>query len=140
MYDHYVIKTWEREHRGKISKEPYKRERVPLLGPEFYGVDSMKISVTHIYTKMRSEYHKHIADEVIYIVSGRGKVMIDKYRYSIEPGMVIFFPKEVLHQVINTGDETLNLFNVFAPGITLELNAKKTIIVAPPSETEIEDR
>ena len=138
MYDHYVIKTWE--HRGKIDKEPYKRERVPLLGPEFYRVDSMKISVTHIFPKMKSEYHKHIADEVIYIVSGFGKVILDKYRYNIEPGMVIFYPKEVFHQVINTGDETLNLFNVFAPGITLELNAKKTTINNPPSETEIEDR
>lgn len=138
MYDHYVIRTWE--HRGEIQKEPYKREIVPLLGPERRGVDSMNVGVTHIDTKMGTQYHKHVIDELIYIVSGRGKVIIDKYRYNLEPGMVIFFPKDVFHQVRNTGAETLNLFNVFAPGMVRELQRQKTTIADLPSEAEIEER
>jgi mannose-6-phosphate isomerase-like protein (cupin superfamily) len=58
--------------------------------------------------------HHHEADEIYYVVTGRGEVHLDGVDHAIEAGSVVFVPGGTHHFVRNTGDETLKLLYVFA--------------------------
>ena len=51
----------------------------------------------------------------MYIISGRGEAVIDDIKSKIYPDMLISVPKGVMHQLINTGDESLKLLWVYSP-------------------------
>jgi mannose-6-phosphate isomerase-like protein (cupin superfamily) len=59
-------------------------------------------------------YHKH-GDEHYHIISGIGKLELkniingNKKTYNISPGQSFAIPQNTLHQLINTGQETLVL-------------------------------
>jgi mannose-6-phosphate isomerase-like protein (cupin superfamily) len=134
-YEKFVLKIWE--HRGEIREEPYKREIVPLFGPELRDVPEMNVNVTYINPFSGTNYHNHVIGELIFILSGRGEVLLENERYPLEPDVVFFIPAGVFHHVKNTGPETLKLFNVFAPGIERERQKSQIVIAEPPDESEI---
>jgi mannose-6-phosphate isomerase-like protein (cupin superfamily) len=57
----------------------------------------------------------HEIDQVIFIVDGEGKVVLDGRGETIEEGMVVCVPARLRHNVINTEDEPMRLFTVYAP-------------------------
>ena len=64
--------------------------------------------------------HSHPNDEeVIYVVSGEGKVMIDKEVFKIKAGSVIFFPKACIHMVRNSGPVDMKLICYFTAPVSL---------------------
>ncbi len=56
-----------------------------------------------------SEYHRHLyEEECVYILSGRGEVVIDEQRYEIAAGDFMGFPRNgPAHVMTNTGKEPL---------------------------------
>jgi len=72
-------------------------------------------------------------EEVYYIFSGKGKVVIENEPNAIEAGDVVFIPDGLNHYLINDGPETLGLFWAIAkkwselPGIQTELAKWKKI-------------
>ncbi len=65
--------------------------------------------------------HSHPNDEeVVYVVSGEGKVMIDNETSRISMGSVIIFPQNSIHMVKNTGDSDLKLICYFTSPVKLE--------------------
>lgn len=72
-------------------------------------------------------------EEVYYIFSGKGKVVIEDQPNAIEAGDVVFIPDGLRHYLINDGSETLGLFWAIAkkwselPGIQAELGKWKKI-------------
>ncbi|GAF99353.1 unnamed protein product, partial [marine sediment metagenome] len=73
--------------------------------------------------------HRHDRGELIYVVTGRGEGTIGSEVYQLEPDVVFWVPKEVMHQVRNLGDESMKLATVFVPAYkTTEL--KKSILEA----------
>ena len=77
-------------------------------------------------------------EELYYIFSGKGSVVIDDEPHKIEAGDVVFIPDGATHYLINEGAETLGLFWAIAvkwshlPGIQREL--KKWRKITPGSE------
>lgn len=64
--------------------------------------------------------HSHPnAEEVIYVVSGEGKVMIDNEVHNIKAGSVILFPQGSIHMVRNSGSEAMKLMCFFTSPVTL---------------------
>jgi oxalate decarboxylase/phosphoglucose isomerase-like protein (cupin superfamily) len=61
--------------------------------------------------------HNHPdADEIIFVVSGEGKQMLDDHEpVTVKPGACIWIPKGIYHSTINTGDGTLNLVVAYIP-------------------------
>ena len=61
--------------------------------------------------------HNHPdADEVIYVVSGKGEQMLnDEDPVEVTPGACIYIPQGIFHSTVNTGDEPLHLIVVYAP-------------------------
>jgi mannose-6-phosphate isomerase-like protein (cupin superfamily) len=57
----------------------------------------------------------HAVDQVIYVVKGDGVAVIGEANVPFEKGAVICVPAGARHDIVNTGDEPLKLFTVYAP-------------------------
>ncbi|HVZ11677.1 MAG TPA: cupin domain-containing protein [Patescibacteria group bacterium] len=54
-------------------------------------------------------------DQLIFIVDGEGEAVVNGEAQEIAEHDVVFVPAGTLHNFINTGDEDLKLFTVYAP-------------------------
>ena len=60
--------------------------------------------------------HSHPnGEEVIYIISGSGKVMVDGNVEAVNAGCAVLFPQGKVHMLSNTGDEEMKVVCFFAP-------------------------
>jgi mannose-6-phosphate isomerase-like protein (cupin superfamily) len=57
----------------------------------------------------------HEVDQVIYVVDGEGKVVIEHVAQAFDKGDIVYVPAGTLHNVINTEEESMKLFTVYAP-------------------------
>lgn len=57
----------------------------------------------------------HQVDQIIYAVEGKGKVVIDGGENEFEKGDIAFVPAGAQHNVLNTDDEPMKLFTIYAP-------------------------
>lgn len=57
----------------------------------------------------------HDGDQVIYVVDGEGFVVLGDSREDIEKGSIAFVPAGVRHNVVNTKEEPMKLFTIYAP-------------------------
>lgn len=65
--------------------------------------------------------HSHPqGEEVIYIVHGSGKVMIEGVAEPVNKGCAVLLPQGKIHMLRNTGEETMKVACFFAPATTLE--------------------
>ena len=65
--------------------------------------------------------HSHPnGEEVIYIISGSGRVLVGDDVETIRPGSTVLFPRGVVHMVHNTSDEEMKVICFFAPPTGLE--------------------
>lgn len=126
----YVVRLWER--RGEVREAPYKREIVPIFGPERGGIAELNANVTYIDPGSGTNYHSHVIGELIWVVSGRGEALLEDERYELQPDTVFFVPKGVFHHVRNTSPETMKLYNVFAPGMDREEQKRQIVVKDPP--------
>ncbi|RKX73369.1 MAG: hypothetical protein DRP87_19020 [Spirochaetes bacterium] len=132
MYEHFVIRAWK--ERGELCEKPYKREIVPLFGPELRKVPEFNVNITYIDPFSRTQYHSHVIAELIWVLSGHGEVLMEKEKYALEPDTVLYVPKGVFHHIINNSPETMKLINVFAPGMNRAEQKKRVVTKDPPVE------
>ena len=80
--------------------------------------DSTKVSFAKLIIapgqRSRRHYHKE-TEEIYYILTGSGKVIIGAEGFEVGPGHAIFLPIGVSHQIINTGDHDLVFVCADAP-------------------------
>lgn len=58
----------------------------------------------------------HEVDQILYFVSGTGRCVLDgKRERDVKEGSLVVVPAGTLHNFINTGQEPLKLFTVYAP-------------------------
>ena len=57
--------------------------------------------------------HRHDVDEVVLCLSGRGELHIDGKVHAFRGGETLVLPRESMHQIVNTGDEPLEIVGVF---------------------------
>ena len=57
----------------------------------------------------------HEVDQMLYAVKGEGTAVLDGAEHDFEKGGVVCVPAGVQHNVVNTGDEPLQLFTVYSP-------------------------
>lgn len=61
-----------------------------------------------------SEVHP-ATDQILFIVAGAGKAVVDKESIAVKENDVVFVPAGAQHNLVNTGREDLRLFTVYAP-------------------------
>jgi mannose-6-phosphate isomerase-like protein (cupin superfamily) len=81
-----------------------------------------------------AEVHK--VDQVLYVVDGEGKVVLDGIDKEFEKGEIVFVPAGVQHNVINTDDEPMKLFTIYAPPEHAPGTIHRTKAVAEEAERE----
>jgi quercetin dioxygenase-like cupin family protein len=65
--------------------------------------------------------HSHPnGEEVIYIVHGSGRVMVEGEVSGVKAGSTVLFPRGKVHMLHNTGSEEMKVVCFFAPATSLE--------------------
>jgi mannose-6-phosphate isomerase-like protein (cupin superfamily) len=95
-----------------------------VLDPRLGSYDRATVTVVTIEPGGTTGLHQHTSDEVIYVVSGRGRVtLVDgdvKVERDVEEGFVVVARAGVRHETRNTGGEPLRLYCVFIPPLPVE--------------------
>jgi putative monooxygenase len=81
-------------------------------------VDSQNLSmgINETYPGGMVPEHKHdTEEEVNYIFAGRGKFIAEGKEFLLEPGVCIYIPAGIPHQIVNDGDEVIRFMWIFAP-------------------------
>lgn len=106
----------EHEVSGEEMPPPYARVLKHLAEPWTLGTKRISLVLSKVKVGGKSNPHSHdTSEEVFYVISGRGKMIVDDEECEIEPGSCIYIPVGSVHQLINTCDETLNVATVASP-------------------------
>ena len=57
----------------------------------------------------------HRADQTTFFVAGKGQAIVDGAKQTVSDNHMIVIPQGAEHNIVNTGDEALKLFSVYAP-------------------------
>jgi quercetin dioxygenase-like cupin family protein len=70
--------------------------------------------------KVRPAHAHPNGEEVIYIIRGSGRVMVDGEVSVVKAGSTVLFPRGSVHMLHNTGSEEMKVVCFFAPATSLE--------------------
>jgi quercetin dioxygenase-like cupin family protein/pyrroloquinoline quinone (PQQ) biosynthesis protein C len=87
-------------------------ERVP------FAADVFDARVLRIAPHKNNERHKHPHESIFYVISGKGKVTVNRTTVDVEPGDLVFVPRWSLHQSVSTSDEDLVILAITDFGLT----------------------
>ena len=59
--------------------------------------------------------HYHEYDEVIYVLEGSGRLIVDGEEAELRPGTCIHLPRRLVHCLANDGDSEMRVLGVFRP-------------------------
>jgi mannose-6-phosphate isomerase-like protein (cupin superfamily) len=79
----------------------------------------------------------HEVDQLIYVVEGEGKVVLEGRGEKIDEGTVVCVPARTQHNVVNTHNEPMQLFTVYAPPQHRSGTAHRTKADAETEEVEV---
>jgi mannose-6-phosphate isomerase-like protein (cupin superfamily) len=81
---------------------------VEMINTTTSGSTKVSFAKLIIDPKQRSSHHYHKeTEEVYYILSGAGRVIIGDQTYDVIPGHAVLLPIGVSHEIINTVDQHL---------------------------------
>ena len=80
-----------------------------------YTADKSQLVVMALKAGEEIGLEVHDGDQILYFVDGEGKVVLDGEEHEVEKGSIAFVPSGVQHNVVNTDEEELKLFTVYAP-------------------------
>jgi len=70
--------------------------------------------------KVRPAHSHPNGEEVIYIMSGSGRVLVNQEVSTVKPGSTVLFPQGHVHMLHNTGNVEMKVACFFAPPTNLE--------------------
>jgi quercetin dioxygenase-like cupin family protein len=70
--------------------------------------------------KVRPAHSHPHGEEVIYIISGTGRVLVEGEVAAVRPGSTVLFPPGAVHMLHNTGTEEMKVVCFFAPATSLD--------------------
>ena len=103
------------------DEDPSQRTRVTF--PDFHATGAK--STATVYYELepgdRIGTHTDSAEEILYIVEGRGEATVGEERAPVEAGMLAVVPALVPHAVANTGDTVLKVLGFFSSNTLLSV-------------------
>lgn len=70
--------------------------------------------------KVRPAHSHPNGEEVIYIIHGSGRVLIEGQVSAVKAGSTVLFPRGAVHMLHNTGSDEMKVICFFAPSTSLE--------------------
>ena len=111
-----------------------------IITPIFMGDDEVgkneafSVHMTEWEPGCCVDNHSHAdSTEAMYCIEGSGIAMVNNVEYEFKPGSMIVAPKNIPHQITNTGDTLLRVLCIFSPPNTaagLKQRAMDTIAEA----------
>ncbi len=94
---------------GEGSCTLYKLEELPIQYKMFAKI------IVHPNSSIG--YHAHVGDEeIIYVLEGRGKVIVEEETKELLPGMINVCKENHYHSVINDSNEDLVIIGIVTKG------------------------
>ncbi|MBW4630060.1 MAG: cupin domain-containing protein [Brasilonema octagenarum HA4186-MV1] len=121
----------------KLTNGDFKTlEEIAQFNPRFFVrrriflTDSMHFNIYCIEPGQSNPLHKHSqSDEICYFVQGTGDVIVGDEIAAVKPGTSVHIPKDVGHEIINTGTERMIVVLAQSP-----LPCAHEKVPNPPSE------
>jgi len=101
-----------------------------LACPELGASGDVTVLASIISPAGGTGLHTHKVDEYMYVATGSGQSICEGKVEEVTPDSLIFAPKDVEHEIKNTGDETLKLFCVYVPSLKLSGYLEEAVIAA----------
>jgi putative monooxygenase len=90
-----------------------------LLGPQNSSAKNLVFGVAEFPAGTLAATHVHAAEEeIIYILAGAGAILAGEQKIRLEPGVAVFIPPGLPHQIRADGPEPLKLVTLFSPPVT----------------------
>ena len=100
-----------------VWQAPNKSRKVSLLvSKEICGAENLSAGMFWLAPGQEtvSDIHPE-AEEIYYVVSGQGRLVMDGEEFRVAKGMTVYIPAGVNHQSFNDGEEELCYFYAFGP-------------------------
>ena len=109
----------ENEIEGKSL--PGRNSKV-LIGPKTTRSKNLSFGITVMAPKtIQSPPHSHsVEDEIIYIIDGEGEITSGNESVRIYPGLAMFIPAGVIHNIENKSGREMKLACCFNPPLDLD--------------------
>lgn len=93
-----------------------------VVGPSALRADQCSACVIRVAPgdKVRPAHSHPQGEEVIYILRGSGRVMVEGDVTPVRAGTTVVFPRGAVHMLHNTGSEEMKVVCFFAPATSLE--------------------
>jgi mannose-6-phosphate isomerase-like protein (cupin superfamily) len=90
-----------------------------LLGPLNSAARNLAFGLAEFPAGTLAAPHMHEAEEeIIYILEGRGGIIADGQEMPLLPGVAVFIPPRILHQIRVDVGAPLKLVTLFSPPVT----------------------
>jgi oxalate decarboxylase/phosphoglucose isomerase-like protein (cupin superfamily) len=89
----------------------------PLVASD--NTEGAAVSLVHVVLLPGQGHERHNhpdADEILYVLAGRGEQMVDDAdTFGVGAGQAVFIPRGAFHSTVNTGWEPLTILAIYAP-------------------------
>lgn len=105
------------------------------ISPHTVGAQNLRVGYNIFPPRSGTAIHSHPGEEAWYVLRGQGFLRVFGRKYNFEAGCFMFVPAQVEHQVVNTGDESLEYIFVVSPPFDVSDN----LIIEPFREKHLFD-
>ena len=93
-----------------------------IVTPELLGSRHLSVCVIRVASgeTVRPAHSHPNGEEVIYIISGSGRVLVNGEVSPVRAGSVVLFPQGQVHMLQNTGSGEMKVICFFAPATGLD--------------------
>lgn len=90
-----------------------------LLGPQNSSAKNLAFGLAEFPSGTLAAAHSHAAEEeIIYILAGQGAILAGDQEIALQPGVAVFIPPGLTHQIRVDEREPLKLVTLFSPPVT----------------------
>ena len=94
---------------------------------QFINRGSMSLGLYVLPAGSEDTQTPHLEDEIYYVVSGRGDIVVAGERRLVQPGSIVFVEKQVDHRFVDI-TEDLSILVFFAPQHTRDQASNGTMV------------
>jgi len=89
-----------------------------LLGPQNCQTRNLAFGLAEFPAGTLASTHTHdTQDEILYVISGEGAILAGEQEIRFEPGVAVFIPPGLPHQIRADGQVPLLVVTVFSPPV-----------------------
>ena len=92
-----------------------------LMHPQYDGSRNQSLAEATVEPGQCTQLHKHhTSEELYYIISGEGRMRLDRAQFEVKVGDAVCIPPGTPHNIENTGSQSLVILCCCAPAYSHE--------------------